>query len=134
MERAFKKSVQSLDAIFDFLDEGFEAFHVEESPRFSIRFGVEEIFTNMVKYNPGGRDDVKVMIAREGRQFSVRLVDSEEHPFDPRLSKEVDLESPIDEREPGGLGLHLTKEFMDRIEYDHQNHTGIVTLIKYLEK
>ncbi|MEX1277163.1 MAG: ATP-binding protein [Bacteroidota bacterium] len=134
MERAFKKTFRSLDAIFDFLDEGFEAFLVEESARFSIKFAVEEIFTNMVKYNPGGRDDVNVIIAREGRQLSVRLVDSEEHPFDPRLSKEVDLESPIDEREPGGLGLHLTKELMDRIEYDHHNHTGIVTLIKYLEK
>lgn len=134
MERAFKKSFQSLDAIFGFLDEGFEAFRVDESARFPVRFAVEEIFTNMVKYNPEGLDDVKIMIAREERQFSVRLVDSEEHPFDPRQSKQVDLESPIEEREPGGLGLHLTKEFMDKIEYDHQNQTGVVTLIKYLEK
>lgn len=134
MERAFKKSFQSLDPIFKFLDEAFNALKVEESVRFSIRFAVEEIFTNMVKYNPERQEDVVLGIACDGRELSVRLVDSVDHPFDPRMAKEVDFDKPLEEREPGGLGIHLTKQFMDRIEFDHHQNKSTVTLIKHLEK
>ena len=38
-------------------------------------------------------------------------------PFDPTIAPPPDLSSRVEERDPGGLGIHLMRTMMDRVEY-----------------
>jgi serine/threonine-protein kinase RsbW len=47
------------------------------------------------------------------------LIDHDVEPFDITRAPDVDIGKPIEEREPGGLGLHLVRRMADRVDYDY---------------
>ena len=132
-EKSFAKDFASLNVIFEFVGSFCTSNGLDEAQAFSIKFSVEEVFTNMVKYNPG-HTDVVIFLAREGKTLKVGFVDHEEKPFDITSGKEVDPNLPIEERKPGGLGIFLIKKMMDRVEYAHDGVHSRITLTKYVEQ
>lgn len=128
MEKSFKRSFDSLADIFAFTESFFDAESVGATHRHDVNFAVEELFTNMVKYNAGGKADILLGIEEEDGRLLISLVDPDAKPFDVTRSPPVDIHRPIEERQPGGLGLHLTKKLVDSIDY---SHTGGRTTIKF---
>ena len=53
MQRDFKKHVNSLGEIFAFVEEFFRRRRIDQSHLPTVNLAVEEIFTNMVKYETG---------------------------------------------------------------------------------
>ncbi|MBW3670659.1 MAG: ATP-binding protein, partial [Acidobacteria bacterium] len=53
--------------------------------------------------------------------------------FDLRDRPAVDVGLPIEDRSPGGLGIHLVRKLADRIEYDHHDRISKITIYKSLE-
>ena len=47
----------------------------------------------------------------------VTLTDYDVEPFDVTQAPDVDIDLPIEQRKPGGLGLHLIRRLVDSIEY-----------------
>ena len=50
--------------------------------------------------------------------------------FDVTAKRDVDVESPLEERTPGGLGLHLIQNLVDTLEYEYQDGRGEVIFTK----
>ena len=54
-------------------------------------------------------------------------------PFDPTQHTEVDVEAGLDERQTGGLGIHLVKAIMDTMHYERSaDGYNVLTLTKKL--
>jgi len=133
MQKTFKRAMHSLDEVFDFIGEFMKAHAVDQSASYSINLAVEELFTNMVKYNPGNANDISITIQKNKDDLKVTLVDTEVEPFDVANTAEVDVTKSLEERKAGGLGIHLIKKMVDRLEYEHNNRQSRITLIKHLE-
>jgi serine/threonine-protein kinase RsbW len=133
LQRQFKKAIASLESIFRYIDEFASSNNIDEDSRRAISFAVEELFTNMVKYNPEGTRDVSIALQLSGKRFTASLTDHDVRPFDPTALNEVNVNAPIEERKPGGLGIFLTKKLMDDIKFQHINGNNIITLVKNLE-
>jgi anti-sigma regulatory factor (Ser/Thr protein kinase) len=134
MEKKFKRTIQSLDEIFDFIG-GFVAAHkIDDAAIFSINLAVEELFTNMVKYNPGNANDISIIVARSSDGLAVTLIDTDVEDFDVTMQDEVDVSLPLSERRAGGLGIHLVKKMVDRLDYEYAGRQSRITLIKHLEQ
>ncbi len=131
---SFKKDLSALEAIFDFVDRFADAERLNDIHKFAIHLAVEEIFANMVKHNPGTRNDVTLSLDVEAQQLRICLVDTEVDHFDPRDVPSPQLHHDLEHREPGGLGLFLVKRYFDSIDYDFHGGTSTVTLVKSLEK
>lgn len=132
LERKFPKEFSSLKDIFEFVN-AFSAFNnLSDSQVFSVKFSIEEVFTNMVKYNPE-TSDVAITLTREGNAVKILLVDREEKPFDITKEEHANAALPIEKRTPGGLGIFLIKKIMDNVEYRHDGTNSRITLTKYLE-
>jgi len=51
-------------------------------------------------------------------------------PFDPTSAPPPDLSLPLEQRPPGGLGIHLMREMMDGLDYRRSGDSNILRLRK----
>lgn len=132
--KRFARDFQSLREIFSFVEDFFVGDPLEPGDDHAIKLAVEELFTNMVKYNPGSSEGILLDLRRLDDRVEVSLTDFDTEPFDIRAASEVRTDRPIEERRPGGLGIHLIKKVIDRIEYEHAGRRGKTTFIKMLSQ
>ncbi|MBT8080522.1 MAG: ATP-binding protein [Gammaproteobacteria bacterium] len=130
MQKKFNRSYESLEQIFEFTERILATEHVEQSVRFPVHFVMEELFTNMVKYNPDNSHDILLDVDASSDHVTVSMTDFDVDEFDVTVDREVDTESPLEERPIGGLGLHLIKKMVDSIEYEHRNKQSTITFTK----
>jgi anti-sigma regulatory factor (Ser/Thr protein kinase) len=58
------------------------------------------------------------------------LVVDDGHAFDPLDVKPPNLSAEIEDRQIGGLGIHMLRELADNISYERRDGTNRVTLTK----
>ena len=98
-----------------------------------LQLAVEEVFANMVRHNAAGAGDIGIDARLADGEIVVRISDYDSPRFDLTQAPAVDTSAPLDARTPGGLGIHLVKKLMDRVEYDYHGRTSTITLHKRME-
>jgi anti-sigma regulatory factor (Ser/Thr protein kinase) len=96
---------------------------------------LDELLTNIISH--GYSDTVQHKIAVEMLVVAnaLRIVISDDGIcFNPFEQKSPGLESSIEERDLGGLGIHLVKKFLDEYSYQRLEGRNVVTLLKHLGK
>ncbi len=90
-----------------------------------VLLALDEILSNIVRHGlAGSRAPIDVTFSFADGRVVVEIVDSAEA-FNPLLAPAPDTSSPLDQRQPGGLGIALVQQLMDEIEYerrDERNH------------
>jgi anti-sigma regulatory factor (Ser/Thr protein kinase) len=133
MQRRFSRDLASLQEIFDFV-AGFLAEHgISKENALGVDLIAEELFTNFLKYNAGGEQEIEIRLRELDGAVELRLTDPGAQPFDITRVPEPDLTLPIARRTPGGLGLHLVRRLAEKITYEHAGGDSIVTVVKRLE-
>jgi phosphoserine phosphatase RsbU/P len=120
--RTFTRSFASLEEIFAFTSGVFAAAGIDAALLPTVDLTVEELFTNMVKYGTSSAE-VRVELTRIANGVEVTLTDYDVDPFDVTTAPDVDVTLPIEQRNPGGLGLHLIRRLVDRINYEYSVDT-----------
>lgn len=133
MQRRFPRSLDSLEKIFDFVEAFFQTQSIDESHSLAVNLIIEELFTNMIKYSKESTEDVSIELDTGKEGLVITLTDFDVEPFDITQTKEVDIDRPLEERTPGGLGIHLVKKMTDSISYEYKDRQSKITLIKRLE-
>jgi anti-sigma regulatory factor (Ser/Thr protein kinase) len=54
-------------------------------------------------------------------------------PFNPLGIEAPDTELGLEEREIGGLGIHLVRNMMDKVSYRRRIDKNVITVIEYLK-
>ena len=134
MDKKFKRDLKSLDEIFKFINEFSAKTGVDESVVFTINLVVEELFTNMVKYTSENTNEILLELKKNEDDLIIHLTDFDVDPFDISKTAEVDTKQSLEERRVGGLGIHLVKQMIDKIEYEYKDRQSKIILIKHLEK
>lgn len=131
MSATFGRDILALPEVFEFMGRFFATAAVDAKLRFAAELSVEEVFTNFVKYNAGGRDGIGICLRLDRDKLSISLSDYDAPRFDIMSdAPEPDIDLPLAQRTPGGLGLHLVRKMMDRVDYRHENGVGTVQLSK----
>jgi serine/threonine-protein kinase RsbW len=133
MQKKFSKDFSSLEPIAGFIRSFAERHALDESTVFTLNFVVEELFTNMVKYQPSSGNDVSIELSGDDRALRVVMVDYGVEYFDPTKAPPVDTEKPLSERRPGGLGVHLVRQYVDEFTYAYVGNDSVITLTKKLK-
>jgi len=125
--RSFKRSFDELEAIFAFTRENMNA----EIAR-TMDFVLEELFTNIVKYGAKSEAPVHIDIVRVAGGAEVTIIDTDAEPFDVTQAPEADINLPLEQRKPGGLGIHLIRKMVDTIQYSYvaEERTSRITFRK----
>lgn len=133
MELKLKRSVNELQAIVAATERFFADNGIDASIRTPIDLSIEELFVNMVTYNLGTDHDILLRLQLVDGSLQVSLVDYDVEPFDPTFPPEVDIDAPLAERDPKGLGLYLVSKMVDSIHYEYRNRESKVTFIKKMD-
>ncbi len=134
MEKKFKRDIKSLENIFSFIEQFITENNITPSLLYPVQLVIEELFTNILKYQTGGKSDVFVHIEKSDNKLIIKLRDFDSEPFDLTKAGEVDTDDYIQQKKPGGLGIHLVKKMVDSLDYEYNNRTSTITLIKHLER
>jgi anti-sigma regulatory factor (Ser/Thr protein kinase) len=130
--RSFARSFNSIQQIFEFTADVFARLQLDRRLLPTVDFAVEELFTNMVKYSTMSHADVEIEVKRCADGVEVTLTDFDVEPFDVTRVPDADVKLPIEQRRPGGLGLHLVRHLVDSIEYEyrHERRASRITFRK----
>lgn len=133
MEKAFARSNDSLSAIYEFAEEILLTNAVGGAACYSVHLALEELFVNMVKYNPDVTSDIEVDVDVIDDKVKVTLTEYGVPKFDVTVPRNVDIEAPLAARTPGGLGVYLIQNLADSLEYEYENGQSRVIFTKKSE-
>lgn len=134
MHRDFARNFQSLTAIYEFAEQIMAANGIGEAIRFPIHLAMEELFTNMVKYNADADGDIGIDVSVESGAVTVTLSEEGVDRFDVTQPRDVDTSASLGDRTPGGLGLYLLQNIVDKLEYDYHDRRSRVIFSKGSEQ
>ena len=119
VSHTFKRSFDALEDIVAFTSATFAQRELDARLKPVVDLALEELFTNMVKYSTTTDSEVRVDMTRVAGGVEVTITDHDVDFFDVTRAGEVETGLPIEERAPGGLGLHLIRKMVDFIEYQY---------------
>lgn len=129
MEKKFKRDFSELKNIVTMTESVFEEMGLNPALRNVVDLATEELFVNMVTYNTETNEDILIEMVPHALGLEVRLTDYDVERFDPTSVAAVDVNAPLDERTPGGLGLYLVIKMVDSIHYEYRNRQSKITFI-----
>lgn len=129
MQQKFKRSFDELKNIVTMTEEFFGTEGLQPVLRNVVDLATEELFVNMVSYNTETSEDILIQMNPHERGVEVRLTDYDVERFDPTIAGPIDVDAPLDERTPGGLGLYLVLKMVDSIHYEYRNRQSTITFI-----
>ena len=134
MRKRFKRDLQSLNYIFAFIQNFIMENKLDEEMSYTINLAIEELFTNMVKYNADNPNHILIDIVKEDDKVIITLTEFDSEPFYIEKVRTYNNKQPLEERPVGGLGIHLIKKMIDHIDYEYKDRKSTITLVKRLRK
>lgn len=127
-----KNNISELDKLVIFIEKMAEDWKIPVKEVFSINLVLEEIISNIIFYAFDDKFDheihleadynnniLKIMIEEEGKEFNILKVPLPDH-----------LDTGVENRKVGGLGIHLITTIMDKIEYERTGDKNQTFLYK----
>lgn len=124
-------TLPNLAAIRSFVQDRAAALGVPEEAVLDMIQAVDELTTNTVEHGyRGGPGEIEVEVEVRGQRLLVYVRD-QAPPFDPTGAPTPDITIPLEQRRPGGLGIHLAREMTDEMRHRLTARGGNeVTLVK----
>ena len=101
-----------------------------QEENFQVNLIVEEIFVNIVNYSK--TEFITVNLDYKPPTLTIEFIDNGCQ-FNPLLKENPTQPDNIDDAEIGGLGIFLTKELADEIDYHYINGENHLKIIKKVE-
>ena len=100
------------------------ALHIHPDAIYDILLATTEAITNTIVHGYNGKGGlIELEIRHEDDSVAIYIRD-EAPLFDPTQIPTPDLDLPLEDRPMGGMGIHLIRQFMDRIIYRESPQGG----------
>ncbi len=127
---------QKLTEVLAFVDGELEAADCPVKIQTQIDVAVEEIFVNIASYSYPDREDgkatIQVQMREDNSEVTITLIDDGMR-YDPTAKADPDVTLPASDRDIGGLGIFITKKFMEDVIYEYSNGRNHLKLRKMLK-
>ncbi|HEY5776184.1 MAG TPA: ATP-binding protein [Xanthomonadales bacterium] len=129
MQQTFKRDFNELKNIVTMTESVFRELGLPPGLRNVVDLATEELFVNMVTYDTETNEEILIEMVPHALGLEVSLTDYDVERFDPTSAASVDVNAPLEERSPGGLGLYLVMKMVDSIHYEYRNRQSKITFI-----
>lgn len=129
MEASFKASIEELPQILQWIRMQLEKTELPDREKKRMEIAMEEAVVNVI--NHAKSSTLSIYFKHEPNQtieFHVKDSGPAFNPLD--VIQTVQKEWELEEREPGGLGLTIIRNYMDVLLYRREGEQNILILIK----
>ena len=130
MQKWFARNIDALGDIYVFAEDVLSSGDIQDAVRFPIHLALEELYVNMVQYYPDNDNDILLEVSATDGKVTVTMTDYDVDPFDVTVPRNVQTDLPLNERKPGGLGLHLVQQMVDNLEYEYHDRQSTIRFTK----
>jgi serine phosphatase RsbU (regulator of sigma subunit)/anti-sigma regulatory factor (Ser/Thr protein kinase) len=142
--------LDELARLAEALEAAGETFGLAPKIVFNLNLVLDELVTNTVSYGYGDATSaganaganagthaktghgIEIALRRDGADLVVTYED-DAAPFNPLDIPPPDLESDLEDRHIGGLGIHLVRTMMDSVTYERRNDRNRLVMTKRLD-
>ena len=127
----FHNDIRQVSQLEGWLETVSRELECPESLIPSLNLALEEAVTNVIlyAYPKGIYGPVELDALREDNSLIFVLSDSGK-PFDPTARPDADINASLEDRQIGGLGIHLVRSIMDAVSYEYRDGRNILTMTK----
>ncbi len=109
--------LNNLETIRHFVEQCALALQADQDTAFDLVQAVDECVTNIVEHGYNGQHgSIEIEIDRHGEDLTIVMRDHAPV-FDPTGVPPPDLTQPLEDREPGGLGIYLARHMVDHMQH-----------------
>jgi anti-sigma regulatory factor (Ser/Thr protein kinase) len=96
-----------------------------------INVCLDELFTNIVLYgfDDGGEHKIRFSMSADDSMV-IATIEDDGLPFNPLKKKAVKPPETVEDAKIGGLGIHITRELMDKVSYERIQGRNRITIKK----
>ena len=126
--------VNELQCVLGFVEECIGTTDCPPKAMMQINVAVEEIFVNIAHYAYSGKIGeavIEVEMDDEPKTVTITFIDSGVK-YDPLAKPDPDVTLSAMDRQIGGLGIFMTKKFMDKLSYEYRDGQNVFAMKKNL--
>ena len=112
-----------------------EEFDIPVPVAMKLKLICGEILNNVISYayRDEAEHDIETRVELAGKRLTVTIAD-DGVPFNPLSATPPDTDLPLEEREIGGLGIHLVRTLVDDVSYHRRIDKNVLTMTIHLER
>lgn len=124
-----KNDISEIKKLSDFLRKVCEENDICNKIFCDATVAIEEIFANIVHYAYEDKNQhcVEINIKIADDNLAIEIID-DGRPFNPLEESPPKTDTPFEEREVGGLGIHLVRNLMDELVYKQVRGKNLLTM------
>lgn len=123
--------MQAVTLLNKFVDEVCADVAFDRSLTMQMNLAMEEAVVNVINYAyPEGKHGLIQVMAEVDGDFLIFVISDCGTSFDPTAKEDADVTLPAEERDIGGLGIHLVRNLMDSVSYKRKGGKNMLTLKK----
>lgn len=111
----------------------FEKNNISGEMNLELQLVLEEAISNTINYGYGGKGGYLALSAKIKDDILELEIRDHAKEFNPEIIPSPDLTLPPEEREIGGLGVHMIREIMDNIVYKYEMGENILLMTKKIK-
>ena len=110
-----------------------ENYRIPEPDVQALSLALDEVVTNTISYgyDDQGAHEIRIRVTLANGRLSAEVED-DGRAFNPLTAPPPDLSSNVEERAVGGLGVHLVRSLMERVDYRRESGKNHLTMSKRL--
>jgi sigma-B regulation protein RsbU (phosphoserine phosphatase) len=134
LEITIKNRYEDMGIVEEQFDEFSNENALPDPIRQSMSIVLDEMLNNIISYAYQGEKEKEIEVHFElsGKRLVLTIKDAGV-PFNPFARETPDITESVEEREIGGLGIHMVRSLMDEVSYQRQINKNVVTLVKLIE-
>ena len=119
-----KASLENLNDIRRFIGQSGADLGINSEALVEIKVAVDEAVTNILHHSDGGKGNkLEITIAPLNDAVEITIRD-QAAPFNSSAVKEPMLNTPLEDRPDGGMGLYLIRKLTDKAEFSYVPNQG----------
>jgi len=123
--------VSQVVALGEWIERLGEELALNPADVFQLNLALEEAVVNVMNYAYPGQTDMPIVLsvsADEGADGIVFRLTDNGVPFDPTRAEMPDVTLSAEERNIGGLGIFLVEQLMNRVAYERDGESNVLTM------
>jgi sigma-B regulation protein RsbU (phosphoserine phosphatase) len=133
LEVVLKNELGEIARLQGEVEEFAEANDVPMKISMKLLIALDELINNIISYGYVGDSEHEIVFRAHVSATTLTVViEDDGKPFNPLDLETPDTEADVEDRELGGLGIHIVKEIMDTVAYERRGERNVLTLTAQL--